>query len=210
MTLSSGEHIVQGAAGDLQLQVDLPSPVDTSRPAVLLCHPHPLYGGSLQNKVIHILARSFNDLGLITVRFNFRGVGKSQGEFDHGEGEADDVLTIANYVRQTVDTLWLAGFSFGAYVAARTYKAIQAERLLLVAPPVTLYDMNKINDIQIPWSVIQGGADEVIDPEAVQAWLDIQQQAPTLHWLADASHFFHGRLNDLRDIIHAYRDEVER
>jgi len=205
VTLSSGEHILQGAAGDLQLQVDSPVQPDTSKPVVLLCHPHPLYGGSLQNKVIHMLARGFNDIGLITVRFNFRGVGKSQGEFDHGVGEADDLLTIADYLRQSIDKIWLVGFSFGAYVAARSYQAVQAERLLLVAPPVTLYDMNTINDIQIPWRVIQGSADEVIDPAAIKAWLDIQQQAPTLHWLPEASHFFHGRLNELREIAHEYR-----
>ena len=204
MTLSAGEHIVQGAAGDLQLQVDTPAQPEAQSPAVLICHPHPLYGGSLQNKVVHMLAKGFNDNGLITVRFNFRGVGKSQGEFDHGKGEADDVQIIADFVRQqsASDRIWLAGFSFGGYVAARSYQTIQAERLLLVAPSVTLYDMNDINNIQIPWSVIQGGDDEVIEPEAVKAWLAIQQQAPTLYWLEGAGHFFHGRLNDLRDIIH--------
>lgn len=202
MTLSTGEHIVQGAAGDLQLQVDVPESPDTDCPVVLICHPHPLYGGSLQNKVVHMLAKSFNDNGLTTVRFNFRGVGRSQGEFDHGKGEADDVLTIAEYLRQDVKKIWLAGFSFGAYVAARAYNNIQAERLLLVAPSVTLYDMNDIHNIRIPWGVIQGSDDEVIDPAAVNAWLAIQQQAPVLHWLEGAGHFFHGRLNDLRDIIH--------
>lgn len=201
MTLSAGEHIVHGAAGDLQLQVDRPAQFDAHKPVVLICHPHPLYGGSLQNKVVHMLAKGFNGDGLTTVRFNFRGVGRSQGEFDHGEGEADDVLSIARYLHQSVDKIWLAGFSFGAYVAARAYKAIQAERLLLVAPSVTLYDMSAINNIHIPWVVIQGSDDEVIDPEAVKAWLATQQQAPTLHWVQGAGHFFHGRLNELRDII---------
>ena len=206
MTLLAGEHIVQGAAGDLQLQVDTPAQPEAQSPVVLICHPHPLYGGSLQNKVVHMLAKGFNDNGLTTVRFNFRGVGKSQGEFDHGKGEADDVQIIADYVRQhsMCDGIWLAGFSFGGYVAACAYKNIQAERLLLVAPSVTLYDMNDVNNIQIPWSVIQGGDDEVIEPEAVKAWLAIQQQTPTLHWLEGAGHFFHGRLNDLRDIIHQH------
>ena len=201
MILTAGEHIVQGAAGDLQLQVDLPANPDVTKPAVLLCHPHPLYGGSLQNKVVHMLAKSFNDNGLTTVRFNFRGVGKSQGEFAHGEGESDDVAVIADTIRQQFDTIWLAGFSFGAYVAAKAYQAIQAERLLLVAPSVTLYSMDHIDNIQIPWSVIQGSEDEIIDPAAVKAWLALQQQAPALHWVEGAGHFFHGRLNDLRDII---------
>lgn len=146
MALSAGEHIVQGAAGDLQLQVDRPAQFDANNPVVLICHPHPLHGGSLQNKVVHMLAKGFNDNGLATIRFNFRGVGRSQGVFDHAEGEADDVLSIVGYLRQSIDKIWLAGFSFGAYVAARAYKAIQAERLLLVAPSVTLYDMTAINN----------------------------------------------------------------
>ncbi|MFO7604060.1 MAG: alpha/beta hydrolase [Gammaproteobacteria bacterium] len=197
--------MLSGAAGDLQLQVDTPTTVDARQPVVLLCHPHPLYGGSLQNKVVHMLARGYNDNGLTTVRFNFRGVGKSAGVFDHGEGEGDDLHTIANYLRQTIDRIWLAGFSFGAYVAARAYEAIQAERLLLVAPSVTLYDMSAINNIHIPWSVIQGSDDEVIAPTAVKAWLALQRRPPRLHWLEGAGHFFHGRLNELREIVHQDR-----
>ena len=204
MTFSAGEHIIQGAAGDLQLQIDMPTQSQAQSPIVLICHPHPLYGGSLQNKVVHMLAKGFNDNGLITIRFNFRGVGKSQGEFDHGKGEADDVKIIVDFILQQCGSneIWLAGFSFGAYVAARAYQNVNAERLLLVAPSVTLYDMNDIHNIQIPWSVIQGSEDEVIDPEAVRAWLALQKSAPILHWLDGAGHFFHGRLNDLREIIH--------
>jgi alpha/beta superfamily hydrolase len=203
MSLLAGEQIVQGVAGALQLQIDIPDQQDNPLPTVLLCHPHPLYGGSLQNKVVHMLAKGFNDLGLVTVRFNFRGVGKSEGEFDHGVGESQDLETIAEYIRQQTgnDRLWLAGFSFGAYVAARSYQAVRAERLLLVAPSVTLYSMDEINDIEIPWTVIQGSEDEVIDPAAVRAWLQIQRQPPTLHWLEGAGHFFHGRLNELREIV---------
>lgn len=202
MLLSAGEHLIPGPAGNLQLWIDTPKQVNRQSPVVIVCHPHPLYGGSLQNKVVHMLARGFNDNGMITVRFNFRGVGKSQGEFDHGEGESDDVLVIADYIRQQSSHIWLAGFSFGAYVAARAYQSIHAERLLLVAPSVTLYNMDHINNIQIPWSVIQGSEDEVIDPDAVRQWLALQQQDPSLHWLEGAGHFFHGRLNELRDIIH--------
>ena len=201
MQLSAGEKIISGSVGDLQLQIDMPTEPDASKPVVLLCHPHPLYGGSLQNKVVHMLARGFNDNGLTTVRFNFRGVGKSQGAFDQGEGEAADVALIADYIRQQSASIWLAGFSFGAYVAAKAHQEIQAERLLLVAPSVTLYNMDHIHNILIPWSVIQGSEDEVIDPAAIKAWLALQQQAPTLHWLEGAGHFFHGRLNELRDII---------
>lgn len=200
--LSAGEHIVRGAVGDLQLQVDQPSTPMPDSPVVLLCHPHPLYGGSLQNKVVHMMAKAYNDAGLTAVRFNFRGVGKSEGEFDHGQGEADDVLVIAEFLSQYFNTLWLGGFSFGAYVAARSYQSMRAERLLLVAPSVTLYDMSAINNIQIPWSVIQGDADEVIDPAAVRDWLAMQQSPPNVHWLAGAGHFFHGRLNELREIVY--------
>ena len=194
--------MLDGPAGVLEAVTACPRGRPMLATAVIL-HPHPLYGGTLHNKVVHMLARALNELGIATVRFNFRGVGASTGRFANGVGETEDVQAVIDWVRAQAPQvpLWLAGFSFGAYVAAKAYQAIQAERLLLVAPSVTLYNMDHIDNIQIPWSVIQGSEDEIIDPAAVKAWLALQQQAPALHWIEGAGHFFHGRLNYLRDII---------
>ena len=170
-------------------------------PIVVLCHPHPLHGGSLSNKVVHILARSATDQGLGTVRFNFRGVGRSQGQFDDGLGETDDLLAVVDWLRQThADVpLWLAGFSFGAYIALKGHKQVGAERLLLVAPPVTLYDFAPFQTVDIPWWVFQGGADEVIDAAAVEQWVRQLPKGPDYQYFNEAGHFFHGKLNLLRD-----------
>src|SRR5579862_4201640 len=133
--------ILEGPAGNLELLTSYPE-VPRNPPIIaVICHPHPLFGGNLHNKVIYILARSFHALGLSSVRFNFRGVGKSQGHYDHGIGETDDLLAVLQWLKNTCanPTIWLAGFSFGAYVAARAVKQAQTgprpiEQLICVAP----------------------------------------------------------------------------
>ena len=151
--------------------VTRPESVTESTPIVVICHPHPLYGGSMSNKVVHILAKTFAEMGAFTVRFNFRGVGKSAGEFDHGKGESEDLQNLLTQLMQWRPgaPIWLAGFSFGAYVAMRamsTQSNIKVEKLLLVAPPVSMYEFDDLPEITIPWVVIQGGLDEVIEAEA--------------------------------------------
>ena len=157
----------------------------------------------MRNKVVHILAETFNSMGMLSVTFNFRGVERSAGRYDRGIGEVEDLQAVVEFFRQRHPDapLWLAGFSFGAYVALRAHQQVGAERLLLVAPPVTLFDFAQLPEVMIPWMVIQGGRDEVIAPEAVSGWLQRQKHRPVLRWMADADHFFHGRLNKVRDAI---------
>lgn len=195
---------INGPAGQLEIQVEQPANEDPAAPVAVICHPHPLHGGSLNNKVVHILASAFNRMGLSAVRFNFRGVGRSGGEFDNAVGEVEDLAAVVSWVRnQRPDApIWLAGFSFGAYVALKAHAELQAERLLLVAPPLSLYPVDDIPPVEVPWLVVQGGQDEVIDANQVREWLGrLGQNPPELVWLDEAGHFFHGRLNEVRDAL---------
>jgi hypothetical protein len=169
----------------------------------ILCHPHPLQGGTMQNKVVTTLERSLRELGLATVRFNFRGVGASEGSFDDGVGETEDLAAIAQWVRRVHpgDALWLAGFSFGSYVALRGAKRLGAAQLIQIAPPASRWAFGEVEAPGCPWLVVQGEADEVVEPAAVYAWIDSLPTPPQLIRMPDTSHFFHRRLLELRDAV---------
>ncbi len=196
------EFIMDGPAGGLQARLACPRQARQPKMAALLCHPHPLYGGNLDNKVVYMLASTLARLGIVVLRFNFRGVGKSEGQYAEGEGETRDAEAAAQWLRatQAPGRLWLAGFSFGAYVALRAAKTIQADRLTLVAPPVQRFSFQQTPG-NIPCQVIQGEADEVVDPQAVHAWVENLNPRPDYYRLPEATHFFHGRLTELRDKI---------
>lgn len=206
----AGEHfLIPGPMGVIEAVLDMPkTPLPTGAPIAVVCHPHPLHGGTLTNKVAHTVARAFAELGVITLRFNFRGVGESQGAFDHGIGEVEDLQAAVHWlcVRYPQAPLWLAGFSFGAFVALSGQAQVNAARLLLVAPPVAMFDFPAEGGVSIPWMVIQGSADDIVDPAQVSAWVQQQANAPKYVWWEDAGHFFHGRLIDLREQIHVAWD----
>lgn len=140
----AGERfLIPGPNGVLEAMLDVPKePCSADAPIAVVCHPHPLHGGTLTNKVAHTVAKAFAELGVTTLRFNFRGVGESQGEFDHGVGEVDDLQAAVQWMRARHPNarLWLAGFSFGAFVALSGQPQMNAARLLLVAPPVAMFD----------------------------------------------------------------------
>jgi alpha/beta superfamily hydrolase len=196
--------LIPGPSGVLEAELDVAKgEAQADAPIAVVCHPHPLHGGTLTNKVVHTVAKAFAELDVTTLRFNFRGVGGSPGEFDHGRGEVDDMLAAVDWLRARFPEapLWLAGFSFGAYVALSGQARANAAQLLLVAPPVAMFDFPAQGGVQIPWLVIQGSADEVVDPERVRSWVQQQANAPTFCWLEEAGHFFHRRLIDLREQI---------
>ncbi len=202
---AGGAFVIPGVAGDLELLTACP-PQDSARPVTaVICHPHPLHGGSMQNKVVHTLARAVGELGARSVRFNFRGVGRSGGEYDHGRGETEDLLAVIAWARahRPQDRLWLAGFSFGSYVALQASVRSDVAQLVLVAPPVNLYDFNRLALPSCPLLVIQGGADEVVPAALVVSWVEQLAPPPQLVYLEGVSHFFHGRLNDLRSELTA-------
>lgn len=168
---------------------------------VVICHPHPLYGGTMHNKVIYTLARAFHQMGLRTVRFNYRGVGESQGEYGEGKGETEDLLTVLNWVKEVRpdDSIWLAGFSFGGYIAARGSSLWPIKQLILIAPSVRHFQFDF--PIESPLLLIQGDKDEVVPPEAVFKWAESLPDKPRVICMHEAGHFFHGRLTELRNLL---------
>ena len=200
----SGPLTLAGPVGDLEAIVDLPDADVDARPLVaVVCHPLPTGGGTMHNKVVTMAARALRELGASTVRFNFRGTGNSAGTYDEGNGETADLAAVVAWVRRERPdhALWLAGFSFGAYVSLRASDALQPDGLISIAPPAGRWDFESIVLPRCPWLVIQGEADEIVDPEAVYHWLDDSGADAELVRMPDTSHFFHRKLMDLRGAL---------
>ena len=192
-----------GPAGRIECATDLPAPADARRGVAIVCHPHPLHGGTMHNKVVTMVARSLRELGLATLQFNFRGVGESAGTFDDGNGEMHDLLAIGEWVRSVRpgDALWLAGFSFGSFVAAKAARHLKPAQLISVAPPVRKWHFEALPNPGCPWLVVQGDDDDVADPQAVVDWVARTRDPPTLIRMPETGHFFHRKLMDLRGAI---------
>lgn len=192
--------LIQGPAGSIEARYTSGS--DSVARIAVICHPHPLYGGTMDNKVVHYTSRAFTQLGVAHVRFNFRGVGRSQGVHDNARGEQDDCRAVIEWLKaRHPDTpLILAGFSFGSYVAAAVAARDTPNRLISIAPPVNLYDFPSLG-IDCPWLVVMGDADEVVPSEQVKDWLEYTDQSIDARWMQQASHFFHGRLPELAEHI---------
>ena len=193
-----------GPAGALEVAVEPPDAEAVPRPLVaVICHPLPTEGGTMHNKVVTMAARSLRELGATTVRFNFRGTGGSEGVFDHGNGERDDLRAVVAWVRAARPgaTLWLGGFSFGAYVSIRSAAELLPALLLSIAPPAGRWAFEEIVTPTMPWLVIQGEEDEVVAPQAVYDWLKRIDAGAELVRMPDTSHFFHRKLMDLRGAI---------
>jgi len=194
---------IPGPAGSLEAITTCPAAA--AKVTAVICHPHPQHGGTMHNKVVQTLARGFSELGARTVRFNFRGVGASHGEFGHGVGECEDVLAVLEWTRahRPDDEIWLAGFSFGAFMALRAAARFAVARLVVVAPPVQNYpELGPPPAPRVPILVLQGDRDDVVSPAAVTAWIDTLTAPASLRMFPDTGHFFHGRLNDLRASLH--------
>jgi alpha/beta superfamily hydrolase len=193
---------IEGPVGAIEALVEVPEGFDGHAIAVV-CHPHPLFGGTMRNKVVHMTARALQEGGLATVRFNFRGVGASTGTFDDGRGETDDALAVCDYAfgRWPGAELTLAGFSFGSFVAFKVASLRPAVRLYTIAPPVRRFDFDQHPIPAVPWTVIQGDRDELVEHDAVVAWASAARPVPTLVTIPGAEHFFHGRLNELMAAI---------
>ena len=162
----------------------------------------------MSNKVVTMLARTLQESGLATVRFNFRGVGESEGSYDEGQGEGADLVAVADWVRQAQsgDVLWLAGFSLGSYVSIAHARQLDAAALISVAPPVGRWPFDALALPGCPWLVVQGEDDEVVDPQAVFDFVERLESKPVLIRMPDTGHFFHRRLMDLRGAVrHAIR-----
>jgi alpha/beta superfamily hydrolase len=198
---------IAGPAGAIEALIEVPE-AHEGRHFGVVCHPHPLHGGTLENKVVHTVARAFVSLGAPTIRFNFRGVGASEGSYDDGAGETEDTLAVIEWGRRRWPdaTLWIAGFSFGGAVAIRAAQRARPQRLIAISPAVTRLDVGSVTP-SCPWLIVQGDADDVIAPQAVLEWAAGLSPAPAVRILQGAGHFFHGRLHDLRDAVLAFMSE---
>ncbi|MHA6492615.1 alpha/beta hydrolase [Pseudomonas borbori] len=196
---------IDGPCGQLEaLWLDTPD----ARGVALICHPNPVQGGTMLNKVVSTLQRTARDAGLATLRFNYRGVGASAGSHDMASGEIDDAEAAARWLREKYPQLRLTllGFSFGGFVAASLGGRLEAQgvelaQLFMVAPAVTRLSAENAPAQRCPLILIQPEADEVIDPQAVYAWSAGLGRAHELLKVAECGHFFHGKLTDLKDLL---------
>jgi alpha/beta superfamily hydrolase len=195
---------IAGPTGPLETRLEFPDD-SLAAPRVfgVACHPHPLFGGTMDNKVTHVIARSMMECGAPAFRFNFRGTGASGGAFDNGRGEADDLAAVVAEGRRRFPgaELWLGGFSFGAFVALRAAAQVSPSKLIAVAPPVARFELGTVVHPECDWLLAQGDADDVVPPDAVLAWAAEQPRKPRLHVLQGAGHFFHGKLHELKPLL---------
>lgn len=212
--MSRHEHLLlDGPSGRIEVFAE-PHGSDPRIPPAgiaVIAHPHPLYGGTADNKVVTTLARAFRELGYATLRPNFRGVGGSEGEHDHGVAETDDLFAVHAHARSRFGTglpLCLAGFSFGAHVVTRLALRLQevgdpAHRLVLVGTAAGFVEgMRRYETAAVPADtiVIHGSQDETVPLANVLAWAEPLNLPITV--IPGADHFFHRRLHLIRDVIH--------
>ncbi|MDE3020371.1 MAG: alpha/beta hydrolase [Pseudomonadota bacterium] len=166
----------------------------------LIAHPHSLYGGSLDNKVVETLAKTLTEHGYVAVRLNFRGVGESAGEFDGGNGEVADILSAAKFIKEKYPQpglpLILVGFSFGAFVQSKACQAIKADKLILIAPAVNMFDFPVVPANTV---IIHGSKDLLVPLEEVKAWAG--KSGLPVNLVEGADHFFNQSLDSLRQIF---------
>jgi alpha/beta superfamily hydrolase len=201
MNAQTERFTLAGAAGSLECALDLPE--TAPRGIALVAHPHPLFGGTMDNKVAQTLARAFVALGYATARMNFRGVGKSQGEHDRGHGETDDMALLLAHMRQQYPDLpaALGGFSFGTFVQSQLQQRLSAagtpaERLVLVGCAAGKWDMAPVPADTI---LIHGEHDDTIPLSAVLDWAR-PQDLPVIV-IPGADHFFHRKLQHIKNLV---------
>ncbi len=191
---------MDGPSGKLEF---LYQPGDSGRPAVVICHPHPLYGGTMRNKVVYWMGRAFEDTGCSVLRFNFRGVERSEGVWDEGDGEADDARAALNWLhaRHLDVPLWLAGFSFGCYAGLQAARSdSHVSRMFAVAPAVNLWSFAFMDGEQRPVTVISGTADEIVPFAQVAASVEGRANIH-FHSIEGAGHFFPEHMDQMQQAL---------
>ena len=188
--------LLAGPAG--QLEVVINRPLSIPRGIALIAHPHPLYGGTLENKVVQTLASTFAELDCVALRMNFRGVGESQGKHDEGNGETDDMLFLADYAKREFGEvpIFLAGFSFGGFVQTRVATKLDITKLVLIAPAAGRFD---VADVKPDTLVIHGEEDDTVPLKAIMDWARPQNLPIVV--IPGADHFFHKRLHLIKQLV---------
>lgn len=196
---------LEGPEGHLEAVLE--GEMDVPSMLAIICHPHPQFGGTMDNKVVTTLSRAARSAGGAALRFNFRGVGGSQGAYSDGVGETEDLIAVHHWLvgRYPGLKLWLAGFSFGCYPAARGAEVLaangmRAAALMLVAPPVHHYDFQSVETVGCPVTVVQGEDDEVVPARQVFRWSERTPLAPDLIRFPESGHFYHGHLTQLKEV----------
>ncbi|MDB5889901.1 MAG: putative transrane protein [Polaromonas sp.] len=208
MNIKTQVSVIQGAAGAIEIATDLPKTADAgaqpaSRGVAVIAHPHPLFGGTLDNKVVQTLARAFTQCGWTAVRFNFRGVGRTAGMHDEGRGELDDMLSVVAHASSS-GPLCLAGFSFGAFVTTHAVERLHGsrtiEKLALIGTSVSRSAAAPIDaDLHGRTLVVHGEQDDTVELSAVMDWA--RPQALPVTVVPGAGHFFHGQLPLLKSLM---------
>ena len=187
---------------------------DRDAPIAIVLHPHPAYGGTMNNKVVYNLHYAFYNLGFTVLRFNFRGVGRSQGEYDQGIGELSDAASALDYLQamnQNSKQCWVAGFSFGAWIGMQLLmRRPEITGFVSVAPPANLYDFSFLAPCPASGIIVQGAADTVATPGATQKLVDKlrTQKHITIHHdeIPRANHFFEHEMDDMMLSVDKYLD----
>lgn len=198
------EALLPGSAGEIETLIA--APPEPPRGIAVLCHPHPLFGGALSNKVVYSLASVVLKSGLVAARFNFRGVGKSAGAHDRGRGETDDVVTVVEALKTELPTglpVLLGGFSFGAYVSLRAAARVMPAVQVSIAPPFYRFFDDAMPPAHpgCPWIAVHSTDDDTVSYEETRAVLERYEPKPELVTVEGAGHFFHGRLGELQSIL---------
>jgi len=198
MNAQTEKLLIAGPAGELEIAIDRPAAGTPEQGLALICHPNPTQGGTMDNKVVQTLARAFIQLGWRAVRFNFRGIGRSQGGWDEGRGEIDDALAVLAAQRAPGEPLVLSGFSFGGYVASQAAQRVAepAQRLVLVGPATSRFDTAPVPADTV---VIHGEVDDVVPLSSVLDWARPQSLPVTV--VPGVGHFFHGQLPLLKSLV---------
>jgi len=176
---------------------------EEGRGGIILCHPHPLYGGDMDNNVVGGLQGALAQRGFSTLRFNFRGVGKSEGAYADGVGEEADVRGAVDFVIEKTDCpLFLAGYSFGAAVGTKAVVADERVRALAcISPPIEMYDFSCLNDVAKPKLLVAGDRDFVCPVKPLEALFDSLMQPKAIHIIPGADHFWGGMEDQVADYV---------
>lgn len=209
---AGGELAIAGPAGRLEALIANPKQAATG--LCVVCHPHPLFGGTMANKVVWTLANAALKSGCRVIRFNFRGVGRSEGLFDDARGETEDALAVARCLQASAPALplVLAGFSFGGHVALKAASRIPCAALVTIAPPMGRYlkTAEPPAHPQVPWLAVHSADDDTVSYAETRAAMMAYQPPPEFIHYDDAGHFFHGRLGELQAQVQAFLGKLAR
>lgn len=203
------EFMLPSQGGELEALLMLPEN-ERYPTAAIICHPHPLYGGSMHSKVVVTASHAFLDMGIPSLRFNFRGVGKSSGKYDNGIGELEDVRAAMGYMAEKGEKLIIAGHSFGAWMGMKAGCEDPRVKLMIgIGTPVNFVNMDFLRDCLKPRLFIHGTVDRLISVEKVEELCAVLPEPKKLVKIEDADHFFTGKLKELSEIVKSLTEEYD-